>query len=125
MPTPRLGKVEMAIMDVLWRKGAISIREIHEEFPKKGPAYTSVQTMVYRLETKGAVRRLKKIGNAHIFEAAISRDAARGRLIDDLLALCGGTTQAVMSHLIQSGKLTLDDIKDAQKVLREQLKKER
>lgn len=125
MPTPRLGKVELAIMDVLWRKGAISIREIHEEFPKNGPAYTSVQTMVYRLETKGAVHRLKKIGNAHIFEAAISRDAARGRLIDDLLALCGGTTQAVMSHLIQSGKLTLDDIKDAQKVLREQLKKER
>lgn len=126
MAAPRLGKVELKIMDALWSKGASSIREIHEALAIKGaPAYTSVQTMVYRLESKGAVRRLKKIGNAHIFEAAISRDAARGRLIDDLLALCGGRTEAVMGHLIQSGKLTMDDIKGAEKVLREYMKKER
>src|SRR5581483_3674830 len=104
---------------VLWTRGASSVREIQETFPeKKRPAYTTVQTMVYRLEAKKAVRRVRKISNAHIFEAAIARDATQRRLIDELLGLFGGRTQPVMAHLIESGKLTLDDIKEAEKTLR-------
>lgn len=107
-------------MNAFWDRGASSVREILETFPeKKRPAYTTVQTMVYRLEAKRAVRRVRKISNAHIFEAAISRDATQGRLIDDLLGLLGGRTQLVMARLIESGKLTLDDIRDAEKTLRE------
>ena len=105
-------------MEALWSKGASSIREIHESFPARGrPAYTTVQTMVYRLEAKKAVRRAKKISNAHIFEATVTRGSAEKRLIDDLLGLFGGRAQPVMSHLIESGKLTMDDIKDAEKAL--------
>lgn len=119
MPSPKLSKLELQIMEALWTQGASSIREIHEAFPKRNrPAYTTVQTMVYRLEAKEAVRRAKKISNAHIFEATISRDAAQSRLIDDLLGLFGGRTQPVMAHLIESGKLTLADIKEAEKALR-------
>jgi predicted transcriptional regulator len=106
-------------MEVLWTRGQASIREIQETFPEKGrPAYTTVQTTVYRLEGKKALRRVKKVGNSHIFEAAISREVARRRLIDDLLALFGGRTQPVMAHLIESGKLALDDVKEAEKTLR-------
>jgi predicted transcriptional regulator len=112
-------------MDALWSRGASSIREIHEGLPeRKRPAYTTVQTMVYRLEAKDAVRRTKKIGNAHIFEAKISRDAAQKRLIDELLSLFGGRTQPVMAHLIESGKLTEEDIKEAEKLLRSRSRKE-
>lgn len=119
MPSPKLSKLELQIMEALWTQGASSIREIHEAFPKRNrPAYTTVQTMVYRLEAKEAVRRAKKISNAHIFEATISRGAAQSRLIDDLLGLFGGRTQPVMAHLIESGKLTLADIKEAEKALR-------
>lgn len=126
MASPRLSKLEMQIMEALWNAGACSIREIHEAFPKRGrPAYTTVQTMVYRLEAKEAVRRTKKISNAHIFEAAITRDAAQRRLIDELLGLFGGRTQPVMAHLIESGKLTLDDIKAAEKALRQLSDKDR
>jgi predicted transcriptional regulator len=118
---PKLTKLELQIMDALWSKGASSIREIQESFPEKQrPAYTTVQTTIYRLEGKNAVCRIKKIGNAHIFEAMISRDAARGSLIDTLLSLFGGATQPVMAHLIESGKLTMEDLKEAQKVLRKQ-----
>ena len=114
MPEPKLARLELQIMDVLWTQGQASIREIQEAFPeRKRPAYTTIQTTVYRLEEKKALRRVKKVGNFHIFEPAISRDAARGRLIDDLLALFGGRTQPVMAHLIESGKLTLEDVKDA------------
>src|SRR5262245_50510350 len=118
MAVPKLTKLELQIMDALWNRGALSIREIQEMFPEKGrPAYSTVQTTVYRLEGKKAVRRAKKISNAHIFEAVITRDAARGKLIDDLLALFGGT-QPVMAHLVQSGKLTLDDVHETEELLR-------
>lgn len=106
-------------MEVFWRQGSSSIREIQESFPeKKRPAYTTVQTTVYRLEAKKAVRRARKIGNAHIFEAAISRAAAHRRLIDDLLGVFGGQAQPLMAHLIESGKLTLEDIQEAESALR-------
>ena len=106
-------------MESLWFRGSASIREIQESFPEKDrPAYTTIQTTVYRLEGKKAVRRVKKVGNFHVFEATISRNAAQRRLIDDLLALFGGRTQPVMAHLIESGKLTLDDVKEAEKTLR-------
>lgn len=119
MGNPKLSRLEMQIMEVLWTCGSASIREIQESFPeKKRPAYTTIQTTVYRLEAKKAVRRVKKVGNFHVFEAAISRDLAQRKLIDDLLALFGGRTQPVMAHLIESGKLTLADIKEAEKTLR-------
>ena len=119
MTEPKLTKLELQIMDALWSQGKASIREIQETFPEKGrPAYTTIQTTVYRLEVKKAVRRIKKVGNFHIFEAAISRDAAHRKLIDDLLALFGGSSQPVMARLIESGKLTLRDVKEAEKVLR-------
>jgi BlaI family transcriptional regulator, penicillinase repressor len=111
-------------MEALWTQGDLSIREIQEAFPgKRVPAYTTIQTTVYRLEAKGIVRRVKKVGNFHIFAAAISRDAAQRRLIDDLLALFGGRSQPVMAHLIESGKLTMQDVKEAEKALRKLEKK--
>jgi len=120
MGSPKLSRLEMQIMEVLWHCESASIREIQESFPeKKRPAYTTIQTTVYRLETKKAVRRVKKVGNFHVFEAAVSRDIAQRKLIDDLLALFGGRTQPVMAHLIESGKLTLADIKEAEKTLRQ------
>jgi predicted transcriptional regulator len=119
MPGPKLSKLELQIMETLWSRPSASIREIQETFPERGrPAYTTIQTTVYRLEAKKAVRRVKKVGNFHIFEAAVSRDAAQRKLIDELLALFGGRTQPVMAHLIESGKLTLADVKEAEKVLR-------
>ncbi len=119
MAHPRLSKLELQIMAALWDGGARSVREIQEAFPEDGrPAYTTVQTMVYRLEAKQAIRRVKKIGNAHIFEAAISRGAAQRRLIDELLAFFGGRSQPVVAHLIESGSLTLDDVKEAELTLR-------
>jgi predicted transcriptional regulator len=126
MSLPKLSKLELQIMEALWSKGATSIREIHESFPARGrPAYTTVQTMVYRLEVKKALHRAKKISNAHIFEASISRVSAEKRLIDELLGLFGGRTQPVMAHLIESGKLTMDDLKEAEKALRDLSKKEK
>src|ERR1700744_1352064 len=119
MPGPKLTKLELRIMETLWTRGESSIREIQEAFPEKGrPAYTTIQTTMYRMEAKNILRRVRKVGNFHVFEAAISRDAAQRRLIDDLLALFGGRTQPVMAHLIESGKLTLDDVKEAEKTLR-------
>lgn len=113
-------------MEALWISGALSIREIQEAFPERDrPAYTTIQTTVYRLEAKKALRRVKKISNAHIFEAVLSRHAAQGKLIDDLLGLFGGRTQPVMSHLIESGKLTLDDVKEAEQALRKLARKEK
>jgi predicted transcriptional regulator len=119
MPGPKLSKLEMRIMEALWNSGKASIRELQEAFPEKDrPAYTTIQTTVYRLEAKKAVRRVKKVGNFHIFEPAVSRSAAQRRLIDDLLALFGGRSQPVMAHLIESGKLTLADVKEAERTLR-------
>ena len=126
MTLPRLTKLELQIMEALWSHGASSIREIQEAFPQRGrPAYTTVQTTVYRMERKKVLRRVKKISNAHIFEAIVSRHAAQRRLIDDLLSLFGGRTQPVMAHLIESGKLTLDDIREAEKTLRQFARKDK
>jgi predicted transcriptional regulator len=116
---PKLTKLELQIMETLWSNGQASIREIQEAFPEKDrPAYTTIQTTVYRLEGKKAVRRVKKVGNFHIFAAAVSQNAVQRRLIDDLLSLFGGRSQPVMAHLIESGKLTLADVKEAEKILR-------
>ena len=112
-------------METLWSVGAASIREIQEAFPGRDrPAYTTVQTTVYRMEKKKVLRRVKKISNAHIFEAVISRHAAQRRLIDDLLSLFGGRTQPVMAHLIESGRLTLNDVREAERALEILAKKE-
>jgi BlaI family transcriptional regulator, penicillinase repressor len=125
MPSPKLTRLELQIMETLWTRGSASIREIQEDFPQEDrPAYTTIQTTVYRLEIKKAVRRVKKVGNFHIFEAAVSRDHAQRKLVDELLALFGGRTQPVMAHLIESGRLTLADVKEAEKVLRK-LEKEK
>jgi BlaI family penicillinase repressor len=126
MTEPKLTKLELQIMEVLWTQDQVSIREIQEAFPEKHrPAYTTIQTTVYRLEAKKAVRRIKKVGNFHIFEAAVSRNAAQRKLIDDLLALFGDHTQPVMAHLIESGKLTLKDVKEAEKLLRKLARKDK
>jgi len=123
---PKLTKLELQIMEALWSRGACSVREIQESFPESGrPAYTTVQTTVYRLEDKKALRCVKRISNANIFEAAITREQAQGRLIDELLALFGGRTKPVMAHLIESGKLTLDDVKEAEQTLRRLARKDR
>ena len=125
MARPKLSKLELQVMDALWTHGASSVREVLEHFPeKKRPAYTTVQTMIYRLEAKKVVRRVKKISNAHIFEAAVSRNTVQRDFIDELLGLFGGGMQPVMAHLVESGKLTLEDVQEAEKRLRE-LAKER
>jgi BlaI family transcriptional regulator, penicillinase repressor len=117
MKQPKLTKLELQIMEALWTRGACSIREIHETFPEnRRPAYTTIQTTVYRMEGKKALRCVKRIANANIFEAAVSREAAQNRLIDDLLGLFGG--RPVMARLVQSGEVTLDDIKEAEETLR-------
>ncbi len=120
MAHPKLSKLELQIMETLWNRGACSIREIQEAFPEsKRPAYTTVQTTVYRLlERKKAVKIVRRISNANIFDAAISREDAGHRLLDEVLSLFGGRTQPVMAHLIESGKLTLDDVREVQKALR-------
>jgi BlaI family transcriptional regulator, penicillinase repressor len=126
MALPKLTKLELQIMEALWSSGALSIREMQQAFPERGrPAYTTIQTTVYRLEDKKALRRVKKISNAHIFEAVISRQAAQRKLIDELLALFGGRTQPVMAHLVESGKLTIADVREAEKALRKLAGKER
>jgi len=126
MASAKFTKLELQIMQALWDRGAISIREIQEAFPEADrPSYTTVQTTVYRLEGKNAVRRVKKISNAHIFEAAVTRNAAQRRLIDELLGLFGGRTQPMMAHLVESGKLTLEDVKEAEKALRKLQKEDK
>ena len=123
MASTRLTKLELQIMEAFWTRGACSVREIQEAFPEAGrPAYTTIQTTVYRLETKGAVRIVKRISNANIFEPAISRNDAQSRLVDDLLALLGGKIQPVMAHLVKTGQLTLADIQEAERVLRQHQK---
>ena len=126
MADPKLSKLEFEIMEALWTRGEASIREIQEAFPAKNrPAYTTIQTTIYRMEVKNIVRRVRKVGNFHIFAASASRSAAQSRLIDDLLALFGGRTQPVMAHLVESGKLTLEDVKEAEKALRKLERKDR
>jgi predicted transcriptional regulator len=128
MATTRLTKFELQIMELFWRRGASAVREILDEFAAdERPAYTTIQTTVHRLETKGALRIVKRISNANIFEAALSRDQAQGRAIDELVAMLDGRIQPVMAHLARTGQLTLDDIHEAERILREsqQAKKER
>ena len=118
MKPPKLTRLELQIMEVLWSRGPCAIREIQEAFPKRNrPAYSTIQTTVYRLEGKKTLRRVKKISHAHIFEASISRGEAQGRLIDELLSLLGDRLQPVMAHLIESKRLTLQDVRDAEKTL--------
>jgi BlaI family penicillinase repressor len=120
MAVKKLSPLELRIMEALWKQGRLSVREIQETFPEaERPAYSTVQTMVYRLEEKGAVRRLRKIGNAHIFDAAISRHEAGGRLVDDVINLFGGSSRFVMAHMVEAGKLSMDDIREAEKLLKD------
>jgi BlaI family transcriptional regulator, penicillinase repressor len=122
----KLSRLELRIMDVLWSRGPASVREVQEALPDaQRPAYTTVQTTMYRLEAKGAVRRTKKISNAHIFDAVVTRAAAHRRIVDDLLSVFGGRTQPVMAHLIEAGKLTIEDLREAEKTLRRHEAKER
>ena len=122
----RLSKLEFQVMEALWSGGELSIREIQEAIPaRKKPAYTTVQTTVYRMEAKGVVRRVKKVGNFHVFEAVITREAAQRRVIDDLLGYFGGRSQPLMAHLIESGKLSLEDVKEAERTLRRLARKEK
>ena len=127
MPSPKLTKLELQVLDALWQKGACSVREIQETFPeRKRPAYTTVQTTVYRLERKKALRCVKRISNANIFEAVISRNDAQRKLLDELLDLFGrGRAKLLMAHLVESGELTLDDVKEAEKTLRSAASKEK
>ena len=109
----KLTRMELELMNVLWTIGQASVREVQESLPeKKRPAYTTVQTVIYRLEEKGAVRRVKKIGNAHVFEVAVKRGAVQRRLINDLLDLFGGSVEPIMAHLVDIGKLTLEDVRE-------------
>jgi predicted transcriptional regulator len=115
---PKLARLELQILEALWALGKASIREIQETFPEPRPAYTTIQTTVYRLETKGAVRRVRKISNAHIFEPLVARDVARHRLLDDILSLFGGRAQPMMAQLAEAGKLTLDDVRELEKTIK-------
>jgi BlaI family transcriptional regulator, penicillinase repressor len=126
LSVPKLSKLEFQIMEALWEKGEPSLREIQESFPDETrPAYATVQTMVYRLEAKGIVRRTRKVGNFHLFAASITRDAAQRRLVDDLLGIFGGRAELLMAHLIKGGKLSLADVKEAEKLLRKGSSKEK
>jgi predicted transcriptional regulator len=120
-----LSRLELRVMDVLWSTGPASVREVQESFPgPRRPAYTTIQTTMYRLEGKGAIRRTKKISNAYIFEAVVSRSSAHRRIVDELLSLFGGRSQPVMAQLIEAGKLTIEDLREAEKTLRRLAAKE-
>jgi BlaI family transcriptional regulator, penicillinase repressor len=129
MTPPRLTRLELQILEALWARGKASIREIQEAFPEPRPAYTTIQTTVYRLETKKAVRRIRKISNAHIFEPVVHRDVARHRLLDEILSFFGGRAQPMMAQLAEAGKLTLEDVRELEKTIRkldkEKVEKER
>ena len=119
MKRPKLARLELQVLEALWAQGKASIREIQEAFPEPRPAYTTIQTTVYRLETKGAVRRVRKISNAHIFEPLVARDVARHRLLDDILSLFGGRAQPMMAQLAEAGKLTLEDVRELEKTIKQ------
>ena len=126
MPQPKLTRLEIQIMETLWSKGPCSIRELLEAFPKgERLAYTTVQTVVYRLEEKKAVQRASKFGNAHVFEAVVSRDSAQHRMIDDLVALFGGRRLPIVTHLIESGRLTREELREARAALRKATNREK
>src|SRR5712691_8564048 len=119
MKRPKLAKLELRILEVLWAKGSASMREIQQAFPEPRPAYTTITNTIYRMEAKKAVRRVRKVGNADIFEPLIAKDAARDSLLDEILSFFGGRTQPMMAQLIESGKLTLDDIRELEKAAAE------
>jgi predicted transcriptional regulator len=123
MKQPRLTKLELQILEALWGHGKASIREIQEAFPEPRPAYTTIQTTVYRLEGKKAVRRVRKIGNADIFEPIIARDLTRHRLLDEILGFFGGRAQPMMAQLAEAGKLTLEDVRELEKTIKKQQQK--
>jgi len=126
MPKPKLTKLELQILEVFWQKGACSVREVQEAFPDSArPAYTTVQTVVYRLERKQALRCVKRIGKANVFEAVILRKDAQRRLVDELLALFDGRAKLVMAHLVESGELTLKDVMEAENTLRKSSRKDK
>jgi BlaI family transcriptional regulator, penicillinase repressor len=118
MKQPKLSKLELQILEALWAQGKASIREIQETFPAPRPAYTTIQTTVYRLEGKNAVRRVRKISNAHIFEPVVARDVTRHRLLDEILSFFGGRAQPMMAQLAEAGKLTLDDVRELEKTIK-------
>ena len=118
MRRPKLTRLELQILEILWARGNASIREVQESFPEPRPAYTTIQTTVYRMETKNAVKRIRKIGNAHLFEPLVSRDTARRRLLDDILSLFGGRAQPMMAQLAEAGKLTLDDVRELERTIK-------
>jgi predicted transcriptional regulator len=121
---PKLARLELQILEILWARGHASVREIQESFPEPRPAYTTVQTTVYRLEAKGALRRTHKIGNAHIFEPIVERDIARHRLLDTILGFFGGRAQPMMQQLVEAGKLTLDDVRDLEKAIKKRARQQ-
>ena len=124
MAKPKVTRFELQLLEQIWKLGTASVREVQEKLPEKDrPAYTTVQTIMYRLEEKGAVRRVKKIGNAHVFEAVVTRKAVYRRLIDDLLDLFGGSAEPVMAHLVESGKLSLEDVRLVEEKLAQMEKK--
>jgi predicted transcriptional regulator len=124
MRRPKLTRLELQILEILWTRGNASIREVQESFPEPRPAYTTIQTTVYRMETKNAVKRIRKIGNAHLFEPLVSRDTARRRLLDDILSLFGGRAQPMMAQLAEVGKLTREDVRELERTIA-QLEKKR
>ena len=124
MRRPKLTRLELQILEILWTRGNASIREVQESFPEPRPAYTTIQTTVYRMETKNAVKRVRKIGNAHLFEPLVSRDTARRRLLDDILSLFGGRAQPMMAQLAEVGKLTREDVRELERTIA-QLEKKR
>ena len=120
MAFPKLSRLELQIMDALWTHGPCSVREVQESFPEETrPAYTTVLTIISRLEAKKAAHRVKKISNAYIFEAIVSRRAAQSHMLDDFVRLFGGRMEPLMAHLIDAGRLTLEDVQEAEKRLRE------
>jgi len=119
MKPPKLTRLELQILEALWARGKASIREIQESFPEPRPAYTTIQTTVYRLESKKAVRRVRKISNAHIFEPTVARDIARHRLLDEILSFFGGRAQPMMAQLAEAGKITLDDVRELEKTIQQ------
>lgn len=118
MRAPKLSRLELQIMEALWASGKASVREILETFPEPRPAYTTIQTTVYRLEAKNALRRVRKISNAHIFEPILPRDAVRHRVLDEILSLFGGKAQPMMAQLAEAGKLTLEDVRELEAIVK-------
>lgn len=125
MRQPKLSKLELQILEALWAHGKAAIREMQESFPEPRPAYTTIQTTVYRMEKKNAVRRVRKIGNADIFEPLVPRDVARRRLLDDILSLFGGRPQPMMAQLVETGKLTRDDVRELEEMIEQRERQEK